>query len=316
MGKLARAAELLRAADRIVILSHSSPDGDTLGSAAALCRALKKLGKAARCECADPVGPKYAYLFEGLHAEPFAPDFVVSVDVADLKLLGSLAERYRGRTDLAIDHHGSHAPFARETYVDAKAAATAEIIFELTGLLGLEVDPASASALYTGISTDTGCFRYSNVTPRTHRMAASLMERGARAEEIDRAMFETKSRARLEMERTVLEHLRFFCGGRCASIHISRADIARAGAQEDDLEGLASLPRQVEGVLAGITLREKEDGSWKASLRTTPPVDAARICRKFGGGGHACAAGCVLRAPLEEAERRLAAAVEEVLREA
>ncbi len=309
MASLQRAAELLKAADHILILSHQYPDGDTLGSAGALCRALQKMGKSARCECSDRVSSKYRYLFQGVEPQGFEPEFIVSVDVADSKLLGSLEEKYAGRIDLCIDHHGSHVPFAKESYVDSKAAATCEIIRDLISLLGMEIDSGMASCIYTGITTDTGCFRYTNATPRSYRIAAEMMECGADAADINRVMFDTKSRARLEMERSVMESMEFFFDYRCAVIHISRKMVERTGAKESDMEGLASIPRQVEGVLVGATLRERKEGGYKVSLRTQPPLDAAAICRRFHGGGHKGAAGCTLELPYEEAKQCL---VEEI----
>lgn len=309
MASLQRAAELLKAADHILILSHQYPDGDTLGSAGALCRALQKMGKAARCECSDKISSKYRYLFRGVKPQDFEAEFIVSVDVADSKLLGSLEEKYNGKIDLSIDHHGSHVPYAKESYVDSTAAATCEIIRDLISLLEVEIDCEMASCIYTGITTDTGCFRYTNATPRSYRIAADMMECGADAADINRVMFDTKSRARLEMERSVMDSMEFFYNYRCAVIHISQEMVERTGAKESDMEGLASIPRQVEGVLVGVTLRERKEGGYKVSLRTQPPFDAAAICRRFDGGGHKGAAGCTLELPYEEAKKCL---VEEI----
>ena len=305
MMELREAAALLKASDDILILSHQYPDGDTLGAAAALCRALQKLGKRARCDCADEICPKYRYLFEGVGPQQFQPKMVVAVDVADKKLLGPLEEVYEGKIDLCIDHHGSHAPYAKNTYVDSTAAATCEIIRDVVDLLGVPMDTWIASCIYTGISTDTGCFRYTNATPKTYRVAADMMEVGVDAAEINRVMFDTKSRARLEMERSVLESIEFFFEDRCAVAEISLEMVRRSKALESDLEGLAAIPRQVEGVLVGITLREKEDGGYKVSVRTQPPMNAASICREFGGGGHPGAAGCNIELPREEAKKAL-----------
>ena len=170
-----------------------------------------------------------------------------------------------------------------------------------------------AEALYTGVTTDTGCFKYANTTPRTHRIAAELMEAGADSVEIDRAMFDTKSRARLDLERQVLDSIRFSHGGEVALIRITKNMIASAGAVEDDLDGIAGIPRCIEGVRIGITLREKDDGAFKVSLRARPPADASRICAKFGGGGHKGAAGCTLHLPASAAAAQMMAAAEQYL---
>ena len=159
-------------------MSHASPDGDTLGSASALLRGLASLGKQVAFFCADPVPEKFAFLFEGLALGTFEPEHVMAVDVADKKLLGKNApSEYLARAELAIDHHGTHVPFARERWVEPEAAATTEMIWALLGQLGVELAPAVADCLYTGLATDTGCFRYQNVTPRTLRIAADLLER-------------------------------------------------------------------------------------------------------------------------------------------
>lgn len=310
MISLNEAASMLQKAERAVILCHQYPDGDTLGSGTALCRGLRSLGKRAAVRCSDAIGPKYRFLFEGLPDDSFEPDLIVSTDVADEELLGEpLLSRYGGKIDLCIDHHASNAGFAKFRYVDPKSAATCEIVFALLKLLGAEIDTATASCLYTGISTDTGCFKYVNTTPTTHRIAAELLEKGAPASDIDRAMFDTKSRARLDMERRVLDSIRYDCGGKVAVIRITKQMIAESGAEEDDLDGLSTIPREIEGVLIGVTLREKDNGAYKVSLRARPPANAAEICEKFGGGGHKGAAGCTLNLPADEAEEQMLSAI-------
>lgn len=308
------AAEFLRRADDIVILSHQFPDGDTFGSAAALCMALQSMGKRAMTRCRHEISPKYAFMFRGVQKQVFEPKTVVAVDVADADLLGeSIREEFEGRVDLCIDHHAGNRPFAARTYVDSTAAATTEIIYALITKLGARITPEIAEAIYTGITTDTGCFKYTNATPRTYRIAACMMETGIDAATINREMFDTKTRARLEMERSVLDSMKFYLNDQCAVVYIMREMVAKAGASEDDLEGLAAIPRQVEGVLVGVTLREKKSGEYKISLRTEVPVNAAEICAQFGGGGHAGAAGCTLPGPAEHATEQIVAAVRDYL---
>ncbi len=310
MISLDDAAEYLRRADDIVILSHQFPDGDTFGSAAALCMALQSMGKRAKTRCRHAVSAKYAFMFRGVKKQEFEPKTVVAVDVADIDLLGEpIREEYEGRVDLCIDHHAGNRTFAKYTYVDSTAAATTEIIYALITKLGAKITPEIAEAIYTGITTDTGCFKYTNATPRTYRIAACMMETGIDAAAINREMFDTKTRARLEMERRVLDSMNFYLDDRCAVVYILRDMIAESGACEDDLEGLAAIPRQIEGVLVGVTLREKKSGEYKVSLRTQEPVNAAQICALFDGGGHACAAGCTLPGPREAATERIVAAI-------
>ena len=158
--------------------------------------------------CSDAIVPKYQYLFSGVEEQAFTPSVIVAVDIADLQLIGEPNRSlYGDKIDLCIDHHPSNSDYAKRTCVDAKAAATCEIIFDLLNLLGAEIDPVTADSLYTGITTDTGCFKYINVTPTTYRIAAALVEKGADGHRINRLMFDTKSRARIEMERCVMKVL-------------------------------------------------------------------------------------------------------------
>lgn len=310
----AAAAALLKGWDNILVLCHASPDGDTLGSAAALVRGLRALGKRAWFACGDEINKKYGYLFEGLAPLPQAPAHIMSVDVATPTLLGSLEREYEGRIELAIDHHSGHTPFAGESWVEPDAAANCELIYLLLQELGVALDKAMADCLYTGITTDTGCFRYTNVTPRTHRIAASLLELGANAGAINRAMFESKTKAQVEAERLVMEGITFSCGGKCAFVQVPLSVYERTGARDGELEGIASLPRQIEGVLLGVTLKEKVDGTIKASVRSNPPANAREIAEAFGGGGHPGAAGFTLSGvTLAEAAQKVEAACREQL---
>lgn len=313
MANLEDAAHFLRGADKILILSHRSPDGDTLGCASALSRALIALGKSVMFRCADPVPPKFTYLFEDIEYGEFEPEHIVTVDVADKTLLGSL-EPYGDKTDFAIDHHASCRPFAKETWVEGTAGAACELIARLIPALGAEITPKIADCLYTGISTDTGCFRYPNASANTYRIAADLLEHGANAAEINRLMFDTKSRAAVALLKRLYGNMEFYCDGKCAVFCLTNDVIAETGASEDDLDGVSAMVRQVEGVLLGFTLREREGGIWKVSMRATNPADASVVCAKFGGGGHKGAAGCSLTGELEEVKARVVAACGEAIK--
>ena len=311
---LSDAAALLKQSDHVLILSHQSPDGDTLGCAGALCFALTALGKQARVLCADPIPQKYDYMLADLPSPAFEPELIVAVDVADEKLLGEALASYFGRVDLCLDHHGSNTQYAKRVYVDTRAAAACEIIFELIGLLGLPLTLPMARCLFTGLTTDTGCFRYASTTPRTMRIAAQLMELGVEAARINFQMFELKSRARLELERAALDAMEYYFDGQCAMTVISRKMVARAGADEGELEGLAPMMRNIEGVRLGLTLREKGENAYKVSVRTgLCDINAARLCAKLGGGGHPQAAGCFLAVPLNQAKALLLKAAEPFL---
>ncbi len=290
---LGAVASFLKNHDNFTVITHAHPDGDTLGSGFGLCLALRAMGKKANVINEEELPRKF--LFLDIPREEFTEQTVISVDVADTSLMGKGVEaEYGKRVELCIDHHGSNRNFAKLSYVDASAAATAEIIVELVELLEIEMTKDIADRLYTGISTDTGCFRYANVTPKTHLLAAQLMGYGANAAKVNTLMFETKTRTYAALERLALDGMEFFFEGKCAMVTITREMFAQSGSDENECDGIAALSRQIEGVTVGITLRERHDGTFKASIRTHDPVDASAICATLGGGGHRNAAGCSL----------------------
>lgn len=300
-------------ADRILLVCHKNPDGDTIGSAAALYHALKDLGKTAAVLCADPIPARYAYMELVPYTGQFTPEFTVAVDVAGIQLFGDAVAEYTKEIDLCIDHHPSNPGYARSMLLDGEAAAAAEIVYELLVAAGTEITPRIADCLYTGISTDTGCFKFSNTTARTHEIAAKLIRAGAQVVTLNAILFESKSRGRLAIERMALESLEYSFEGRCATIFLTKEQIAQAGADTSDIEGITSLPRNIEGVEVGITIRQQPAGSYKVSVRTVPSVDAAAICAHLGGGGHRQAAGCELLGSLDNAKAALLAEVEKAL---
>lgn len=303
----AEAAAFLREHDGYTILTHAHPDGDTLGSGYALCEGLRAIGKKANVVCPDPIPEKFLYLVS--EREDFAEETVISVDVADEKLLGGIAERYSGKIVLSIDHHGTNTGFAENMYLESDSAAACECVYKVLKELGVAVTPFTAGCLYTGIATDTGCFKFSNTTPRTHIFAAELIEQGADYGEINRVMFEVRTKERIEMERRVFESIEYFNGGKIAMVTLTQQMIAETKCDSSDLDGITALPRQIEGVLVGITVREKADGRWKVSFRTFDPYNAAEICALFGGGGHKNAAGCEFGDDLETVKEKLLSAV-------
>lgn len=311
---LAALCDFLKEHDNYVVLTHANPDGDTLGSAYGLKAGLKKLGKRVQVVCCDEIPHKYDYFIDDSECD-FIPETVIAVDVADIKLLGDLYERFEGRIDLNIDHHISNTHYANRLYLDANAAAAAECVYEILDELGIEFDRNIANALYTGLSTDTGCFKYANVTARTHEIAARLYEIGVDAAEINRVMFDTKSKSRVEMEMMVLSGAEFHFDDRCMVMAVTLDIQRKTGCSRIDIEGIPSMSRSVEGVLAGVTIKENREGEFKISLRTYEPLDASAICGKLGGGGHKAAAGCTVVGSLAEAKSAILKAVKEALEE-
>ena len=304
--------DILRSKDYFYILTHQYPDGDTLGSAYALCSILQYIGKKA-CVLSDVYPKKYNILRGNINYEKFLPQYIISVDVADSDILGYSLKNYSKKIDLSIDHHSISKKFAKLQYVEPHSAATSEIIYKIMKMLKVPIDKHIATCIYTGISTDTGCFKYSNATPRSYRIAADMLEAGIDANNINRVMFDTKTRSRLEIERMVLDNIEFYFNSKCAIIYVTLDMIKKSHANDSDLEGLASIPRQIEGVLVGITMRQKEDGSFKVSVRTDEKINSAKICEYFGGGGHQCASGCSLNSDLETAKKNLVSIVKKFI---
>lgn len=304
--------DFLKLKDNFAILTHASPDGDCLGSAFALADILKSMGKAVKVFCPDKIPEKFSY-FAAENNDEFNYSTVISVDVADEKLLGDLKDEFSGKIDLAIDHHISNKRFAKALYLDKSAAAACECIYDIATMLGASLTQLVCDALYTGIATDTGCFKYSNTTPKTHILAAKLIEMGADFAQINRVMFDTKSRERLEIERLALENADFLFDGKAVCLAVTRDMVAQSGCTEDDLDGLSVLAKTIEGISVAATMREKENGNYKVSLRTYDEINAAEICGVFGGGGHKAAAGCVIEGPLENAKDKLYKAIKKAL---
>lgn len=313
MNSLNEIADLLKKCDNSVILTHQYPDGDTLGSAYALCRALRLMGKKSNVKVNGELPKKFDYLRRDFEDQSFDVKTVIAVDIASPSLLGTLREEYENRVDICIDHHAMNVPFAKYTYVDEKAAANAENIYKLIKLLEITPDVDLANCIYTGLCTDTGCFKFSNVTSRTMRMAAELMDLGCESAAINRAMFDTKSMARLNIERSALNTLTMHCNNRIAVIYTTLAMENESGAKDGDMDGIAAIPRQIEGVLVGITIKEKGENQFKVSVRTVDGYNAAEICSNFGGGGHYAAAGCAVSGTIDEVRAKLVKEAERVI---
>lgn len=309
----AKAAQLLADNDNFLILTHAQPDGDTVGSGYGLCLGLRSLGKNAKVICSDKIPDKYEYILKNVREEQFDAKCIVAVDVADTELLGKYKE-LGGDTLLCIDHHSTNKLFARYNLVDTGAAA-AENIYLVLKELGVRITPEIADCIFTGISTDTGCFMYMNVTPRTHRIAAELIECGANAGMINQLMFDTKKYGYVMLQKLALEGLEMHFDNRCALIVLTQEMMKKCSISETEVEGIAAMPRQIEGVLAGVTIRERSDGSYKVSMRTRDPLDASEICGKLGGGGHKRASGCQFACSLDEAKATILKLIGQALEE-
>lgn len=312
---LRQTAKYLKKHDNYIILTHASPDGDTLGSAYALYYALNEIGKVASVICPDVIPSKYDYFARKTDHVPRENATIVAVDVADANLLGALREEFGNVVDLCIDHHISNTEYAKYLYLDENASAAAECIYDLIAYMRVNINDITAKAIYTALATDTGCFKYSNVTEKTHRIAASLYEFNIDAAEINRLMFDTKSKKLLELERMVLETAEFHFDDRCILLTVTEEMQKKTGCSGTELEGIAIISRSVEGVKAGITIKQTDSNEFKVSLRTYQPLDASAICKTLGGGGHKSAAGASVKGSLYEVKAKVLEAVRLALEE-
>lgn len=312
---LRQTAAFLKKHNNYIILTHASPDGDTLGSAYALYYALNETGKTACVVCPDVIPKKYDYFARPTDHVLREEATVIAVDVADERLLGSLQEEFGGKVELCIDHHISNTEYAARLYLDSEAAATAECIYELIMQMKVNINDITAKAVYTGIATDTGCFKYSNVTEKTHNIAARLYEFNIDAAEINRLMFDTKSKKLLQLERMVLDAAEFHFDDRCILLPVTAEMQTETGCSGTELEGIAVISRSVDGVKVGVTLKQTDTEEFKVSLRTYPPIDASKICKALGGGGHISAAGASVKGSLQEVKTAVLKAVGNALEE-
>lgn len=308
--KLEEAARFLSGGDRFLILTHRRPDGDTAGCAAALCLGLRSLGKAAWILENPQLTERYRPYHEGLTVPAPLPGVsCVSVDVASRDMLCRGAEELP--VALLLDHHGSNPGFAPRGIIDPGAAACGELVLRLLLCLGVTLDKPMAEALYVALSTDTGCFRYSNTTARTLRAAAACLEAGAEIDPINHALFETVTLPRLRLNAYMAQHLEFLAGGKIALCPIPLETERETGVTEDDMEDVSNFPRNIRGVELAVTFRTVENGDTKLSLRASPAYDVAKLAMSLGGGGHKAAAGATVHAGQQEAKRRLLAVMEQ-----
>lgn len=305
-------AALLRGWDDILLVTHRSPDGDTVGSAAALCAALRRLGKRAFLYPNRQINAKLRRFVEPyLAPEAFQPAVCVAVDVAAEHML---AEGFSQKVELCIDHHPSNTRFAAHTLLDAKRAACGEIVLRLIEALCGAPDKTEADLLYIALSTDCGCFQYANTDAHALRSAAKLLEAGADNGALNQLFFRRVSRTRLKLEGLIYDNLSFHRDGAVVVALITQEMLRAAGAVEEDLDDLAGLAGRAEGHRLSITIRENPDGTSRVSARSGPDFDCCALCAVFGGGGHKMAAGCEIDAAPEKARELLLQVVDEVWR--
>lgn len=320
-------ADIICSNKRILILFHVHPDGDSIGSAFALRAFVESFGGRAWCVCADQIPDRLQFATLGMQEsvlvedipEDFVPDIIVSVDTASPGQLGALYEIYKGRIGLMIDHHASGTVYA-DHCIDPHASACGEILFRILEIaskkLGGDLNEDVKRLIYTAVSSDTGCFRYNNVTPYSHILASKLIADGIDGSEINHKLFGIKSLKQMQVEHAGFERMNLHFDGRIAIITFPYDLKRQYGAVDEDLETLIDVARCVKGVLVAAVIKQPtSDNRFRVSMRSSCDFDVSEICRLYGGGGHVRAAGCTVTADsILSAEMALVVAIEDRLR--
>lgn len=305
---ISEAAAFLRAHDHFAILTHRQPDGDTLGSSAALCRILRRSGKTAYIIENHEITEPYTWLHRGLTKPSAAEnDTIICVDVAAPHLLPEAFQPYLSRIDLRIDHHSGDDHFSRHELVDSSCGACTEIIYELGLALDVPLDRDTADALYTGTMTDTSCFQFANTTAHTLAVASACVAAGARNFEIYQAIFEDRIPQRLGLQSYIAKKMEIFGNGSLSIVALPLAVQEKLGANREDLNNILNFLQALTKTKIAATLLETAQGGTRLSLRSTPGIDCSGVAAAFGGGGHKVAAGANMTTPLKEAEKTVKA---------
>ena len=311
--------EEIKKAEKIVILTHESPDGDAVSSSLSVMHALEQLDKKA-----DVIIPEYSKDFKFLpgaekilvESEIKEYDLAISVDCSDLKrLVGSIEYFQTAKKTIQIDHHSVNAMFADLNYVDPVAPACAQVLIGMFEYFGIEITKDLGTCILTGIITDTGGFQYSGVTPETLEFAAEILRKGVNISKICQKVLRNKTKANCELTKLLYDRMEFSEDGKIAISYITLEDNQRVNAQMGDDEGLVEIERDVEGVEVAVLLKEKEGtNGFKASLRSKEKVNVSDVCFLLGGGGHPRAAGCFVSGDLEQVKAKILTAIKQEMR--
>ena len=320
-----QAMALIESSQRIALLAHESPDGDCIGSALGLAHVLRQLGKDCVPACADTAPQNLSFL-PGIEAlqQTLGDEFfelVIALDTGELRRFGCLYEDHKHFLDnaiiLNIDHHISSEGCGQVNIIDTKAAATAELIVLFQLQAGLPLNKDAALCLLTGVITDTSSFQFTNTTPRTFEVAATLLRAGAIPETVVQPIYRTRPLAQVRFQAMILAHAQTSCGGRLIWSQATGATLTAAGATPEMDDNTSGLLRDVEGVQVAAFFKSYDDPKiTRLSLRCAAPYNAAEICQRVSnglGGGHARAAGATFHLPIEEATNLVLAELERVM---
>jgi bifunctional oligoribonuclease and PAP phosphatase NrnA len=294
--------------DRFVLTSHARPDGDAVGSLLAASQVLRAIGKQADAVLSDPVPVIYKPLpfsdtIQHLTAINGNYEAAIILECDSLQRTGIAGLDNAERLLINIDHHASSKPFAHINWIDVSASATGEMIFDLANAAGVAITPEMATCLYAAVLTDTGSFCFEGTDDRTFALAQALVRAGADPVRIAQNIYFANPEAKMRLLGEALANLKR--SGNLIWMFVSRAQMTKTGARDEDCEGLVNYALGVAGVEVAIFFRETADGRYRVSLRSKGAVDVAAVAEQFGGGGHKCASGCSIDGPLSLASERI-----------
>ena len=308
----------IQKAEKIVILTHESPDGDAVGSSLAMKLILEKLEKKA-----DVIIPEYSRLFNFLpsaeeimiDSEIKNYDLAISVDCATFKRMAKKEYFENAKSTIVIDHHGSNTMYGDLNYVNPVSPACCEVIAGMVKYYEIDITKDIGTCLMTGIITDTGGFRHVGITPETFEFTADLIRLGVDVPDIYKRTLNTKTRANFELTKKVMDRMEILEDGKVTFTYMDKKDEEEVGAEPGDHEGLVEIGRDIEGVEVSIFIRQKEnEDAYKISMRSGNKVNVSDICFLFGGGGHPRAAGALIQGNVEQVKEKLMKEVRKALK--
>ena len=308
----------IKKSEKIVILTHESPDGDAIGSSLALKLMLEELGKNP-----DVIIPEYSRLFNFLpqaaeikkESEVKNYDLAISVDCATLKRVAKKEYFENAKKTIVIDHHGSNTMYGDLNFVNPVSPACCETLAGIAEYFEIKMSKDIGTCIMTGIITDTGGFRHAGITPETFEFTANLIRIGVNVPQIYKKTLRTKTRANFELSKRVIERMELLEDEKVAFTYMNKKDEEEVGAEEGDHEGLVDIGMDIEGVEVSIFIRQKdEENAYKISMRSANDVNVSDICLMFGGGGHPKAAGALVQGNVEQVKEKIMKEVKKALK--
>ncbi|MEW4369283.1 DHH family phosphoesterase [Paenibacillus kandeliae] len=307
--------------DNFLVVSHVQPDGDAVSSTVAVGWLLSCLGKQFTLVNEGPIPKRMQYLTLSGEIINLLEDggkreyqHIICVDCADFKRVGLVKDwMSESASMLNIDHHPTNDRYGAVNVVKDDAAATAEVLFDWINLFDVEWTKEAAEAIYTGLLTDTGGFRYSSTSPKVMEIASRLLELGVKGPDLAETLLEEVTLPQVKVLGLALSTLELEENGRIAHVYVTPEHMIQAGAENEDLEGIVNYPRNIQGVEVGIFFKVIDDHAVKASLRSAGRIDVAAVAQHFGGGGHIKAAGCRLEGSLEQVKQQVVSYIKELL---